>query len=658
MDWWIAFLETSHFQAGCPVLAVAAESHPDAPQLAAAAAEVFDRWQTTISRALRRGGIAEQPARELATLAVAAVEGAMVMCRATHDRQPLVRVGAQLKRAIEAALPRKSAPRCPWPGGTAPTLGAVSVPRRDAHGADDVHEVLGRIGLPAPIEELARRRWDAVVVGGGHNGLTAAAYLARAGQSVLVIEARPRLGGACTLDRPFPDHGYVISPCAYLVGLLHPLVIKELGLARRGYRVHAVDPVSWCPFEDGASFTEWKDDRRTAVEIERLSPCDVAGYFAYQDVYRRIRERLRHPDHDTWVGDAPDRAQIEDLLGHDSEAIDVVFHTSIADLVERYISDDRLRTALHGAGVIGTWAGPRDPGTAAVRLMHNLGVIGGWGYVEGGMGHISFAIAQAAGEAGAVLASGVRVSAVVPGVGVILEGGELVRAQAVVSNADPKATLALCPEDVSPSFRSRMEAWSITSPVVKLNCGLSRLPRFSAARDAGTNVHRAMVTISNGIDATQDGFEACKKGEAAPAWCELYFQTAYDPTVAPAGKHTMGVFAQYAPYDLATGDWNTRRASIGEEVLALIARFAPDVVQCVEHLEVLGPPDIEACTGLTGGHIFQGSCLPEQMWDRRLPPRTAVPGLYLCGAATHPGGSVIGVNGRNAAMAVLADLRR
>ena len=519
-----------------------------------------------------------------------------------------------------------------------------------------VAEVLGRVGLPAPLSELASKSWDVVVVGGGHNGLAAAAYLARAGRSVLVLERSERLGGASTIDQPLPDPRYLVSPCAYLVGLLRQLVIEELRLVRRGYRVFLADPVSWCPFEDGTAFTEWRDDRRTAGEVARLSPRDVEGYFAYQDVYRRIRRRLRPPGADYWVGDAPDRDQLAERLGHDQEALEVLFEIPVATLLERYVGDERLRTALHGAGVIGTWAGPRDPGTAAVRLMHAMSVTGGWGYVEGGVGRVSFVIADAAREAGAALATGVPVAAIVPGAGVRLEGGELVRAGVVVSNADPKRTLALCQGGVPDSFRSRVERWSVLSPVLKVNCGLTRLPLFTAAPGA-EHPYRAMVTISGGVEATQAGFEACRRGEPGVEWCELYFQTAHDPSVAPPGRHTVSIFAQYAPYQLGGGGWDEHRGEIGDRVLELVARFAPDVVDCIESREVLGPPDIEARTGLTGGHIFQGSCLPDQMWDGRLAPRTPVPGLYLCGAATHPGGSVIGINGRNAAMAVLADQR-
>ncbi len=519
-------------------------------------------------------------------------------------------------------------------------------------------EPLGRIPLPAPIAELAARPWDVVVVGAGHNGLTAAAYLAAAGRRVLVLERRDRVGGACSLEQPFPDPGWRISPCAYLVGLLHPLIVGELGLRRRGYRVHVVDPHLWCPFADGTSIALWEDPRRSAAAVAELAPGDVEGYLAYGALFERIRQALRAGRRDTWVGAAPTRAEIEELLGADREAVEVVFEASIADVVERHVKDERLRTALHGQGIIGTFAGPRDPGTAAVHLMHSSGTIeglpGAWGYVEGGMGQVSFALADAAMDAGAVIATGVEVGAVVPGEGVRLNGGETVRAPVVVSNADPRTTLRLCPGDVDPSFAERVAAWRSESPVLKVNCALERLPPFPQA-SAGVEPHRAMVTISTGIDDTQSAYRAARRGEPAPAWCELYFHTAYDPSVAPAGGHAMSVFAQYVPYRLAAGDWSSRREEIADAAVAAIARFAPDVAGCITNRQVLGPPDVEERIGLSGGHIFQGECLPEQMWDRRFSPRTPVPGLYLCGAATHPGGSVIAVNGRNAAMAVLAD---
>jgi phytoene dehydrogenase-like protein len=230
----------------------------------------------------------------------------------------------------------------------------------------------------------------------------------------------------------------------------------------------------------------------------------------------------------------------------------------------------------------------------------------------------------------------------------------MIRAAAVVSNADPKRTVALCEGGVPDAFRQRIEEWRSESPVLKINCGLSRLPRFPQAA-LGVEPHRAMVTISTGIDATQAAYEASRQGEPSPAWCELYFHTAYDPSIAPPNRHAMSVFAQYVPYRLGSGDWAQRREAIGDAAIEAIARFAPDVSDCIVHRQVLAPPDVEERIGLTGGHIFQGECLPDQMWDRRFSPRTPIAGLYLCGAATHPGGSVIAINGRNAALALLED---
>ncbi len=498
-------------------------------------------------------------------------------------------------------------------------------------------------------------------MGGGHNGLAAAAYLAKGGLSVAVLERRDRVGGACTLERPFADDRYVVSPCAYLVGLLDGRIIAELDLRRHGYLVHRVDPHLWCPFEDGTSLTVWDDDERTADAVGHLAPADVTGFLAYTSLFGRIRTALRGPPRDLWLGQAPTRGEVEERLGHDAEAVEVLFEASIADVVERHLADPRLRTALHGQGVIGTYAGPRDPGTALVHAMHAMGTLegtgGAWGYVEGGMGRISMALAAAAREAGAAVFTGMEVGAIVPGRGVLLDNGELVAARVVLSNADPKRTVALCGDEVPDAYRGRVDGWRTDSPVVKVNCGLTRLPRFTAA-GPGDRPHRAMVTIARSIDATQEAHDASRRGEPTPEWCEVYFHTAYDPSVAPPARHTMSVFAQYVPARLAAGSWDSRREEIGDRVLAAVARFAPDVTDVVEYRQVLGPPDVESRIGLTGGHIFQGECLPDQMWHRRLSPRTPIPGVYLCGAATHPGGGVSAINGRNAAMTVLADLGR
>ena len=526
---------------------------------------------------------------------------------------------------------------------------------------NEIAAKLGEVGLPEPLGRLAARKWDAIIVGGGHNGLTTAAYLARAGRSVLVLERRERLGGAATLERPFPDQEFVVSPCAYVVGLLDQLVIDELELERRGLRYWVADPNLWVPCEDGTAFGQWLDDAKTQASLEELglSKKDIDGYWAYEELFDEVRRRLRKGERDTWVGDSPGRAELEELLAGDQEMIDLLFEASIADVLGSYISDERLQTALFGQGIIGTWGGPKDAGTASIKLMHYQGDLDGrgpvWGYVEGGMGMVSFAIADAAREAGATLACGVPVAEIMPGEGVRLEDGTALQAPIVISNADPKVTLRLLDgQDVDAGFRERIESWKVRSPVVKFNASLERLPSWSAAPGADWPA-RATIDATGTIDEAQRAFESCARGEPTVAFGEIYIQTGYDPSPAPEGKHLMSVFGQYAPYEISEGDWDSRRDDVARQFIDLIARFAPDIEDCLADHEVLGPPDIESRIGLTGGNIFQGEVTPDQMWEHRLSARTPVPGVYLCGAATHPAGSVIALNGRNAAAAVLAD---
>jgi len=529
-------------------------------------------------------------------------------------------------------------------------------------GANKVAARLGKLGMPETISALASKDWDSVVIGAGHNGLTAAAYLARAGQKVLVLERRDQIGGACTLEEPFGD-GYLVSPCAYVVGLLDNLVIDELELRRRGLRFFTADPNLWVPFEDGTAFGQFLDDEKTRTNLDQLgvSEADQKGYWEYEELFDQTRIRLRKGERDTWVGDTPTRAQIEEILD-DQEMVDLVFEDSIADVLNRYIENEKLKTALYGQGVIGTWGGPYEPGTASIKLMHYQGDLEGqgpvWGYVEGGMGMVSFAIADAALEAGAEIACGVEVAAIKPGEGVVCEDGTLIRARNVVSNADPKRTLGMleAPDGggAEAGFRDRLEAWKIRSPVVKFNAALSKLPEWAAAPGQSWPA-QATIDACGPMDEAQDAFERCAAGEPAVAFAEIYIQTGYDPTVAPAGTHLMSVFGQYAPYDISGSDWDAARDGVADQFIELISRFAPGFGDCITHHEVLGPPDIESRVGLTGGNIFQGEVTPDQMWEGRLSSRTPMPGLYMSGAATHPAGSVIALNGRNAAEAVLAD---
>jgi phytoene dehydrogenase-like protein len=521
--------------------------------------------------------------------------------------------------------------------------------------------VLGEIGLPAPVRELASRRWDAVIVGAGHNGMACAAYLSRAGKRVLVLESRTRVGGACTMEEPFP--GVRTSPCAYLAGLLHPLVVSELNLPERGFQWTPAVNGLFVPFLDGSSIQLWDSDVQCEAEIRNFAPGDVEGWRAMSDVLRRLRDALRPAgEGDLWIGEPPTRDAIEERIGKDEQARRLLFDWSMAEFVEYYLGDERLQIAYLGQGVIGTNASPFDAGTASIRFHHSSGRLGGmpgmWGYVKGGMGMVSFYFCDAALEAGAVVATTVPVARILPGEGVLLEGGEFIAAPVVISNADPRQTLRLLGPSADPAWRQHVEQIPMEGCTVKLNVLLRELPNFSARPGIDQPHHYGQINTPLTKAEWRAAFAASRRGELPEQlWCELYFQSVHDPTIAGPGQHTMSVFAQYVPYRFARGTWDERREEVRQLALHSLARYCSNIESAVIGSQVLGPPDIEQKVGLTGGHIFQGECLPPYMWSNRLAARTPMTGVYLCGACTHPGGSVIGINGRNAAMAVLRDTR-
>jgi len=269
---------------------------------------------------------------------------------------------------------------------------------------------------------------------------------------------------------------------------------------------------------------------------------------------------------------------------------------------------------------------------------------------------VSFSLCDAAREAGAVVATGVPVARIMPGVGVQLAAGEKIPAPVVISNADPRRALAMLDGAADPAWSAQVESVPIEGCTVKLNVLLRELPDFTSRPGTLEPHHYGQINAPLTKSKWKDGFSAARRGELPDQlWSELYFQSVHDPTVVPAGQHTMSIFAQYVPYAFTAGSWDTRRAEVQRLALNSVGRFCSNIPAAVLDVQVLGPPDIEEKVGLTGGHIFQGECLPPYMWSRRLSARTPMPGVYLCGAATHPGGSVIGVNGRNAAMAVLGD---
>jgi phytoene dehydrogenase-like protein len=492
--------------------------------------------------------------------------------------------------------------------------------------------LLGKVGLPAPVKEIAARQWDVIVVGAGHNGLACATYLARAGKRVLVLESRERVGGACTVEEPFPN--VRMSPCAYLAGLLHPLVIKELDLKRRGFDWTPAVNGLFVPFLDGSSIQLWDDDARCEEEVHRFSPRDVEGWRAMNDVILRLRDALRPADpmlngnalggqRDLWIGDAPTHEQLEDILDGDADAHSLLFTWSMAEFVERYLTDERLQSAYLGQGVIGTNASPFDTGTASIRFHHSSGRLGDmpgmWGYVKGGMGMVSFYFCDAAREAGAVIATGINVARILPGEGVLLEGGERITARTVVSNADPIRTMRMLDANADTAWAAKVNSVPIEGCTVKLNVLLRELPNFTARPGVKEPHHYGQINAPLTKAEWKSGYAAARAGSLPEQlWCELYFQSVHDASVVPAGQHTMSVFAQYVPYKFASGSWDEHRSEAKALALRSIGRFCSNLQDAVVDAQVLGPPDIEQKVGLTGGHIFQGECLPPYMWTNRL----------------------------------------
>lgn len=438
-------------------------------------------------------------------------------------------------------------------------------------------------------------------------------------------------------------------------------MIEELNLPAYGFAWKPVLNGMFVPFEDGSSVQLWDDTERCAAEIHKLSPGDVTGWQAMQALVGRVRDALRPAgEGDLWVGEPPTREQIEARVGHDPEALGLLFEWSMAEYVERYLRDERLQMAMLGQGVIGANASPFDAGTAYVHFHHSSGRLGGypgtWGYVQGGMGMVSFMLCDVARDAGAVVAAGTPVARILPGEGVELVGGDRISAPILVANADPRTTLRLLGEEASGEWRTQVERVPMRGCTVKISVALNEPPNFKARPGLQEPHHLGQINTPLTKAEWQTGFAEAQVGELPKRlWTELYFQSAHDATVAPEGKHVMSIFAQYVPYAFANGDWDSRRTEVEKVAIDSIARFCSNLPDAIWALEVMGPPDIESKVGLSGGHIFQGECLPEYMWDQRLSTRTPMPGLYLCGAATHPGGSVIAVNGRNAAMAILGD---
>ncbi len=521
---------------------------------------------------------------------------------------------------------------------------------------------------------------DVVVVGGGHNGLACAAYLARAGLDVLVLERRDVLGGAAVTEEPWP--GYRVSSASYVVSLMPPRIVDELRLKRHGYEVSIITPDYFVPFPDGTSLTLWGDVGRDAESIARFSKKDADAYVEFDGYFDRVARLLkdllfvvppnmRMRDLPRWVRTA---GRLRRWTGRDVHEAVRLFTMSAADFLDEWFEDERVKGALATQAVIGGWCGPMSPGSAYVLMHHWIGEVeghgGAWGWVRGGMGGVSRAIARAAEAAGADIRTNAEVQRVAidaggRAVGVELADGSLVRARRVVSGAHPVTTyLDLVGRDRLPDDVVRdIGRYRTRSGSVKVNVALSELPRFPSWDQDG-DVHLGLAAVSPSIEYLERAWDDAKYGRPSEhPYVEVVFPTAHEAGLAPEGKHVMLAFCQYGPYVLREGSWDTERERFGKRVIDTFGAFAPNLPDAVEQMEVLTPKDIEERFGLVGGNIMHGELTPDQMFSFRPIPfygdyRSPVAGLYLCGAGTHPGGGVMGVPGRNAATVVLRDQRR
>jgi phytoene dehydrogenase-like protein len=490
--------------------------------------------------------------------------------------------------------------------------------------------------------------YDAVIVGGGHNGLVCAAYLAKAGRKVLVLERRPMLGGCAVTEEVWP--GYRISVASYLVSLLKDEIVRDLDLKRFGYHVYPKDPPFFTPFPDGRHLFMWQNSARTIAEIARFSEHDAKAFPKYDEHLEHLARTIDA----MLLGEPPE----------DVSALDEVLDASAEEFLDRWFESDEIKVTLATDGVIGANGGPRTKGTAYVLLHHCMGMAAGrralWGYVRGGMGALSEAIAASARESGAEIRTEAAVSHILikNGVarGVVLASGDEIEASWVISNLDPKATFQrlVDPRELPDEFNAKIAAYRCTGPSMKMNLALSGLPKFTAFPETPGPHHRATIHLCPSIDYVERAWAEASQGRPSRnPMLEIGIPSMYDDTLAPAGHHVMSIFLQYTPYNLKETTWDEMREPYSERVIDVIGQYAPNIRDILVSKQVLSPIDLEQRFGITGGNIFHGELIREQLFSKRPSYATPIQGLYLCGSGTHPGGGVMGASGHNAAKAIL-----
>jgi phytoene dehydrogenase-like protein len=520
--------------------------------------------------------------------------------------------------------------------------------------------------------------YEAIVVGAGHNGLVTACYLARAGLRVLVLERRHLVGGACVTEETFP--GFKVSTAAYVSSLFHKEIVRDLRLPAYGFEVLPRQPSSFTPYPDGRSLLLGSDPALNHAEISKFSARDAERYPQYEAMLERVAAFVEP----TLTRTPPDvlRPGLRGLLhflalgrsfgrlgAAASEAVEVLTGPA-RRVLDHWFESVELKSTLATDAVIGAMASPSTPGTAYVLFHHVMGETdgkrGAWGYVRGGMGGLTQALAQAAQALGVEIRCQAEVAriAVQDGrvSGVALAGGEEYRAPIVASNADARVTFThlIDRRALPPDFAAAVDRISYESASLKINVALGELPNFRACPGlmAGAQ-HRGTIHICPDLDYIERAYDDAKYGwPSGRPVLECTIPSVVDSTVAPRGKHLMSIFVQYAPYALRESNWDELGERFADRCFAILDEYAPNFRRAVLARQILTPLDLERTFNLTGGNIFQGAMIPSQLFSLRPVPgwagyRTPVKGLYLCGAAAHPGGGVMGTPGLNAAREIL-----
>lgn len=513
-------------------------------------------------------------------------------------------------------------------------------------------------------------KYDAIIIGGGHNGLVTAAYLAKEGFDVAVLEKRGIVGGAAITEEVWK--GYKISRLSYAYSLFDPQIVRDLRLVEHGLKVVSTDPDLFVPFPDGKYVFIWEDAKKTAAGFEKFSKKDAKRYLDYLEFWKGVSELLG-----PLMLSAP--PPLEDFVSvfqspESLEGLKVLMFGSVSDLLDEYFESDYVKAAICPRGLIGTMVGPKSPGSAYVLGHHVIGGSSGetgiWGYLKGGMGALSDAIAASARSFGADIITSSGVSKITvqdsTATGVELSDGRKIRAKYIISNADPKQTfLKLVGRDhFDDSFVKEVEKIKDEGCVLKVNAALEELPDYSVLPGKNLSLqHKGITSIGPSVDYCEQAFDDAKYGRPSKhPFLRIVYHSANDPDLAPPGKHTMSIFAQYFPYDLARGNWDEIKEEVGDNVIDTLSEFAPNVKKSLIHREVITPLDMEREFSLPRGDIFHMEITPDQMFFFRpvagwASYKTPIKGLYLCGSGTHPGGGVTGAPGYNAAQVVLGDTR-